>query len=95
MFSQVDDNSYRYQLIDHIISHRNDNIAMRCGDECIVVNNGNKSRKYTTKGQYFEVRWKDGTTSWVPLKEIKENHPIETEKYTNFAVIIHEPALAW
>ena len=57
--------------------------------------NDNKNRKHTTKGWYFEVKWKDGTTSWVPLKEIKENHPIETAEYAKFAAIIHEPALAW
>ena len=77
------------------MDHRSDSSAISCGDEWIVSKNGNKSRKHTTKGWYFEVKWKDGTTSWVPLKEIKENHPIETAEYVKFASIIHEPALAW
>ena len=68
---------------------------MRCGDEWIVGKNGNKSRKQTTKGWYFEVMWRDGTSSWVPLKEIKENHSIELDEYAKHNSISHEPALAW
>ena len=68
---------------------------MRCGDEWIVGKNGNKSRKQTTKGWYFEVMWRDGTSSWVPLKEIKENHSIELAEYAKHNSISHEPALAW
>ena len=55
---------------------------------------GNKSRKHTTKRWFFEVRWKDGTTSWVPLKEIKENHQIETAEYATYTSIMHKPAIA-
>ena len=57
--------------------------------------NGDKNHKHTTKGRYFEVKWKDRTTSWVLLVEIKEYCPTETAEYAKFASIIYEPALAW
>ena len=95
IFSQVDDDGYRYQLLDHIVNYRSDDTAIKCGNEWVVSKNGNKSRKHTTKGWFFEVMWKDGTNSWVPLKEIKENHSIETTEYTRYTSIIHEPAIIW
>ena len=70
IFSQVDDDVYRYQPLDHIVNNRSDDTAIKYGNEWVVLKNGNKSIKHTTKGCFFEVKWKDGTTSWVPLKEI-------------------------
>jgi hypothetical protein len=29
----------------------------------------------------FEIEWKDGTTSWIPLKELKEANPVEVAQY--------------
>ena len=55
-FSQVDDDGYRYQLLDHIVNHRSDNTAIKCGNEWVVSKNGNKRRKHTTKGWFFEVK---------------------------------------
>ena len=91
----MDDEGHWYQLIDHINDHRNDIISVKCGDEWIVSKNGKRSRKHTTKGWYLEIMWKDGTSSWVPLKEVKENHPIEVAEYASSAGMIHEPEFAW
>ena len=84
-----------YQLVDAIISHRSDDNVIKRGEEWIVSKNGKKHRRPMSKGWYFELMWKDGTSSWVPLKEIKETHPIEVAEYASHENIIHEPALAW
>ena len=77
IWSQVDSEGNRYQLMDHILSHRVDNAAGKRADAWMVSKNGNKHRKRTTKGWYFEVLWTDGTSSWVPLKEIKRTKPLK------------------
>ena len=39
--------------------------------------------------------WKDGTTTWLSLKKLKENNLIEVVEYASFAEIMHELTLAW
>ena len=63
IYSRVDEEGHRFQLLDRISNHRNDNTAIKCGYKWIVAKNGRRSRKHTTKGWYLEVQWRDGTTS--------------------------------
>ena len=49
----------------------------------------------TTKGWFFKAEWKDGTSTWVPLKNIKVDSPIQVSEYAESSGIIEEPALAW
>ena len=37
----------------------------------------------------------DGTSTWIPLKDIKEANPIEVAEYSIRANISDEPAFAW
>lgn len=37
--------------------------------------------QHTTKGWKFLVAWKDGSTSYVPLREMKNSYPLETVDY--------------
>ena len=39
--------------------------------------------------------WKDGSESWVPLKDMKESHPIEIADFSKSRGIDKEPAFAW
>ena len=52
-------------------------------------------RVTTTKGWLFLVKWKDGTSSWVPLCELKESNPIETAEYAKSRDLLKFPAFAW
>jgi hypothetical protein len=47
----------------------------------MVMPNGRKVRKRTTKGWELLVKWKDGTTTWIPLKDLKETNPVELAEY--------------
>jgi hypothetical protein len=40
-------------------------------------------------------QWKDGSTSWENLADLKESHPIETAEYAKILGIDHEPAFNW
>ena len=95
IYSQIDENGHRYQLFDAIVNHRSDGSAVSKEDGWTTSKGGKRSKRITTKGWYFLVRWCDGQESWVPLKELKENNPIQVAEYAQMAGIIDEPALAW
>ena len=95
LYSQVDEEGHRYQLLDSITDHKTDGRAVLYKDGWITSKNGRKTRRTTTKGWHFLVQWRDGTESWVALKELKESNPVEVADYAEAANIIHEPALAW
>ncbi len=40
-------------------------------------------------------QWKDGSTSWENLADLKESHPLETTEYAMTQGIDHEPAFNW
>ena len=35
----------------------------------------------TTRGWKLQVEWKDGSISWVPLKDLKASNPVELAEY--------------
>ena len=39
--------------------------------------------------------WKDGSTNWISLKDLKESYPVQTTEYAVAAKIAMEPAFAW
>ena len=41
------------------------------------------------------VQWKDGLTTWVLLKYMKESYPVQVSEYTVLTQIQEEPAFAW
>jgi hypothetical protein len=34
-----------------------------------------------TKGWYLKVRWKEGSTTWEMLRDLKESNPVEVAEY--------------
>jgi hypothetical protein len=57
--------------------------------------NGRRHMKKSTKGVQLCFQWKDGSTSWERLADVKESNPIETAEYAFARGIIDEPAFAW
>ena len=56
---------------------------------------GVKTKKCTTKGWELCVEWRDGSTDWVSLKDIKNSYPVEAAMYACDNNIHEEPAFAW
>ena len=95
LFAQIDDDGNRQVLMDDIIGHRSNDHAVKQQDAFIVTKTGTKRRKETTKGWELLIRWKDGGTDWVALKDIKESYPVQVAEYAVLARISEEPAFAW
>ncbi len=49
----------------------------------------------TLKGWEICLSWKDGTTSWHPLSEVKNSFPLLLAKYAVTNGLNDEPAFAW
>ena len=94
LFSQVDSEGNQYRLFKEIINHRKKKNAMDKADQFRIIGN-KRVQKKTTTGWDFEVEWKDGSTSWLPLKELKETNPVEVAQYAKSNQIIEEPAFIW
>ena len=95
IFSQVDEHGYRYQLLRNIVNHKRDETAITKDEGYVTSKNGNRIKRHTTKGWYFEVEWADGTSSWVKLKDLKADNPIELAEYCVLKELLDEPAISW
>ena len=82
-------------LFYEITDHRSDESAVKQADAFITNKSGTKRQRETTKWWELLVRWKDGATSWVPLKDMKESYPVQTCEYSILVRIHEEPAFAW
>lgn len=94
LYAQVDEHGYTQTIFDSIVDHQKGDDAISVEDGFVEVN-GRRRPKLTTRGWKLCVMWKDGSTSWVPLKDLKESHPIQVAEYAVAKGIAHEPAFAW
>jgi hypothetical protein len=67
-------------MLQDIVVHKTDGHAVERADIYIKVGSNRKIRK-TTKGWHSCVEWKDGTTSWERLADLKESNPVEVAEY--------------
>ena len=77
MYSQVDAEGYRYQLLGTIVDHKQDGNAIHPNNLYINTKSVQKRMRQTTSGWNLLVQWKNGTQEWVPLKILKNSNPIE------------------
>ena len=61
----------------------------------VVSKTGRKYLIKTTKGWDFLCLLKDGSTTWAPLKDIKESNPVDISEYVVGNRIFEEDAFAW
>ena len=95
IYAQCDDEGNTYTLLDEIIDHRKNAKAVKMEDAWIHTKSGTKRRKPTTVGWELLNQFKDGTTRWIRLADMKESCPIETAEYAVNNGIVEEPAFAW
>ena len=94
LFAQVDEEGNRHVLLDEIIDHRKDSTAVAKEDTFITTKSGTKRCKETTKGWDLLMRWKDGSSTWVHLKDMKEEFSVQVAEYAVMAMISPKPTFA-
>ena len=95
MMSQVDAEGHSYSILSAIIDHCSDGNALSKDDAYISTKTGKPKLRQTNRGWDLQVEWKDGTTSWIPLEDLKESNPVQFSEYTITNKISEEPAFAW
>ena len=73
---------------------RDSKVAVSKANGTVAVN-GIAKPVITTKSWDMQVQWIDNSTSWVPLKLIKESNPVEVVEYALVNGFHHEPAFKW
>ena len=95
IYSQIDGDGYERTLLDEILEHKKGPEAVSKEDGWFKTKSGKLSRKLTTVGWEFLVKFKDRSEQWIKLKDLKEANPIELAEYAKANGIMDEPALAW
>jgi hypothetical protein len=94
MYARCDEEGNQFLMLQDIVRHKNDGHAVESADMYIKVGS-NRQIKKTTKGWHLHVKWKDGTTSWERLADLKESNPVEVADYAVTKNLHDEPAFAW
>ena len=92
IFSQVEVEGKHYQLLSDISDHQKDGTAISKSEGYYTRGRNHKVPKMTTRGWELPVQWKDSSSSWVPLKDLKVSNPVKLAEYTIANRIETEPA---
>jgi hypothetical protein len=95
MFAQVDDEGNRFVMLESIVDHRTDGNEIKEDDAFIMSHNGGRRRKQTTRGWEILLQWKDGSSTWETMKDVKESYPVQLAEYVHQRKVSEEPAFAW
>ena len=94
LYSQCDAEGQEFNTVKAIIGHKTDGHALSKADGHYLVGNHQRPKK-TTAGWKIQVEFVDGTTAWLPLKDVKESNPIDLAEYAIQNRIDDEPAFKW
>ena len=82
MLTQVDSDGFSLTMMEAITDYQKDEaLAVNKADKYLTTTSGQKRMRKTTIGWSLLVQWADGTETWIPLKDMKELHPIETAEF--------------
>jgi hypothetical protein len=73
LFAQVDAEGNCHVLFDEIIDHRTDGKEVKQQDAFLTTRSGTRRRRETTIGWEILVQWKDQSTLWIALKDMKDS----------------------
>ncbi len=91
MYAQCNVDGNEYLLLDSFVDVQKDHTVISL-DEQKSVHNGREYMRHTTLGWHVCCQWKDGSTSWEKLSDIKESHPLQIAEYSG---VDHVPGFNW
>lgn len=95
VFAQVDEEGNQHLIVDETVDHKREDDAIPIAEGFAIGKAGNKMPKITTRGWLLLMLWKDGSTSWEKLKDVKESNPAEVVECAVGNRIAEEPAFDW
>ena len=96
MITQVEHEGYSTTLVNVIVDYKKyDEVAISKADKYVTTRRGRiKIHKYIV-GWKLLVQWKDGSETWIPLKDMKNSHPFETAKFAYARGIDYKVAFSY
>ncbi|KAL7484896.1 hypothetical protein ACHAW6_010507 [Cyclotella cf. meneghiniana] len=95
VYAQCDPDGNQYIMLDAITDYqKNPDIVVSCNKQVKIVN-GKKVILHFTQGWELCCEWKDGSTSWQKLLDIKESRPLQVAEFALSMGIAEEPAFNW
>ena len=95
IYQQVDREGRMFTTMEGIIDHRIDDSAVTTDKKYVITKRGQRRLRTTTKGWQLLVLWETGDEQWIPLKDMKESHPVDVAEYAIAKGIDREPAFCW
>jgi hypothetical protein len=95
VYGQCNADGNQYVLLDAIVDYRKDPSMAVARDDQVTIVDGKKIVKRSTRGWELCCEWKDGSTSWQKLADLKESHPLQVAEFAFAAQIADEPAFNW
>ena len=95
MYSQVDADGHRTQLLAGIVDYKKDSRAVSMADKYITTKSGQRRMRKSTTGWKLLVQFKNGSEEWIPLGVMKESYPVDVAEFAVARGIDQEPAFAW
>jgi hypothetical protein len=83
------------KVLDAIVDHKRDNSAISIADAYTTGRAGNRIPKITTRGWQLLCQWRDGSSDWIPLVDLKDSNPVELAEYAVANKVQEEPAFKW
>jgi hypothetical protein len=95
MLTQVDLDGHSLRMMEAMIDHQKDEaVAVPKTNKCVATSSGQK-RLRKTVGCSLLVKWADMSETWMPLKDMKESHPVEMAEFAKAQSVADEPAFPW
>ena len=95
LFTQVDQEGNRFLLIKNITKTRTNGTKTLQQDAFVIIKSGTKRRKNKIEGWEVYIQWKDISTTWNKIKDIKDSYPLQMVGYAVNNIILEEQAFTW
>ena len=77
ILTQVNSDVNNSKTLDGIMDYKRENSTESKSNEFIKTKRGVRKLSQTTIVRKLLIQWKYGTTTWIPLKIMKESSPFE------------------
>ena len=95
LFAQIDDEGHCSVLMQEIVDHPVNGREATKEHAFIISHNVGLCRKGTTLGWEIRIQWKDGSTTWESLKDVKESYLVQVAQYAHQRKLSDEHAFTW
>ncbi len=95
LYAQCNPDGNQYIMLNATVDFRkNPDVAISQNDQVKIVN-GKKVVSCSTCGWELCCKWKDGSTSWQKLSDLKQSHLAQLAEFVLAAGIADEPTFNW